>query len=126
MLRRVLVTALLFVLAFAAAPAMAQTTTGVISGAGALTKTMPGGILGLAASNSYTGATIVNAGVVQINPGASINGGAASTIANGGGLIFVNGGSLTASASSKAPRRMASFAPSTFSESSYHRIACVP
>jgi len=32
MLRRVLVTALLFVLAFAAAPAMAQTTNGVISG----------------------------------------------------------------------------------------------
>ena len=57
---------------------------GKISGVGSLIKSGDG-LLGLGGANSYTGGTIVNAGILQLEPGGSL----AST-----GPLTVNGGSF--------------------------------
>jgi autotransporter-associated beta strand protein len=75
------------------------TYSGGLSGAGASLTKVGTGTLILTGNNSYTGASQVNAGVLQLNAGGVINGGAANVAAVGGAELVINGGSLTASAS---------------------------
>jgi len=56
------------------------------------------GTLTLTGPSSYHGATTVSGGILQLNAGGVINGGAASVLANAGAQLVVSGGSLTASA----------------------------
>jgi fibronectin-binding autotransporter adhesin len=52
----------------------------------------------LTGANTYTGTTTVNGGTLQLNPGGVINGTASA--ACGHGQLLINGGTLTAGASS--------------------------
>jgi len=74
-----------------------QSTTyaGALSGAGSLVK-VGTGITTLTGANTYAGSTATNGGTLEIATGGSV----ATTSANAGtaGLLFINGGSLTASA----------------------------
>jgi autotransporter-associated beta strand protein len=71
-----------------------QDTTGTINlyKAGAGTQILTG-------ASTYSGTTTINGGVLQLNAGGSINGGAINTTDTGGQLL-INGGSVTASAAS--------------------------
>jgi autotransporter-associated beta strand protein len=71
---------------------------GSLTGLGSLTKAGTG-TLTLTNISSYSGATLVNGGVLQLGTNGVINGGAANVAANGGARLVINGGSLTASAS---------------------------
>ena len=51
--------------------ALAQTWSGVISGAGSLVVVGSGGVLTLAATNTYAGGTTVNAGTLKLDNGGS-------------------------------------------------------
>ncbi|MGI4847300.1 MAG: beta strand repeat-containing protein, partial [Janthinobacterium lividum] len=64
----------------------AQVFTGVISGAGGLTKDTAASLLSTTASNTYTGATNVNAGTFSLNAGNALSASSVVTINNGGTL----------------------------------------
>src|SRR5205085_364773 len=69
------------------------TLSGVISGAGDLTKTGSGALhLAAASPSSYTGATNVLAGMLQIAAGASASGGDAKV---SGGVLDIAGGTFS-------------------------------
>jgi outer membrane autotransporter protein len=68
---------------------------GVISGSGAVQQLGPGTTT-LTANNTYTGGTVVNAGILQLGPGASLAAGGALTV-NGGGFNL-NGNNQTVGA----------------------------
>ncbi|MGH8023722.1 MAG: beta strand repeat-containing protein, partial [Limisphaerales bacterium] len=74
------------------------TYSGVLSGAGASLIKSGSGTLILTGNNSYSGATTVSNGVLQLNAGGVINGAAANVV--DGAAMTISGGSLTASASS--------------------------
>jgi autotransporter-associated beta strand protein len=83
----------------------ANTISGVIGdgagGAGGMSVAKSGaGTWILSGANTYTGTTIVSGGILQLNAGGVINGSPVSLAATPGAQIFVNGGSLTESASS--------------------------
>ncbi len=65
----------------------------VISGSGSLTQT-GAGMLTLTANNTYTGATAISGGTLQIGNGGSGEGLASSTIVNNAALVFNNGDTL--------------------------------
>ncbi len=66
---------------------------------GAVTK-IGTGTLVLTGINSYNGNTLINAGVLQLDPGGVINCGAATIAVAGGAELIVNGGTLVATNSS--------------------------
>lgn len=71
--------------------------TGVLSGPGGVTK-LGAGTFAVNNAHTYTGNTLVSGGILQIDVGGSIAGGAASVAAAAGARLIVNGGTLTASA----------------------------
>ena len=75
------------------------TYAGVMSGSGSLTKNGVGTVT-LTGANSYTGGTVVNAGVLQLGAGASLATGSALTV--NGGTFDLNGNSQTVGALSGA------------------------
>jgi mucin-19 len=77
---------------FVYASSATQTVSGVISGSGSLTQTAvpsgaPVGTLILAAANTYTGATTVNAGILAITNAGALGTDAAGTTVNTGGTL---------------------------------------
>lgn len=62
----------------------ATTVSGIFSGTGSLTKT-GSGTLTVSGSNTYTGATVVNAGVLNVRNGAALGGTASGTTVTTGG-----------------------------------------
>jgi len=75
----------------------AATLSGIVSGSGALTKIGTGALV-LIAANSYTGATTVSTGTLQLGDGTGGHDGslATSAITNSGALIYNLSGSQTA------------------------------
>ena len=66
-----------------------RTNAAVISGAGALTQNSSGGTLKLTGSNTYTGATVISAGTLQIGDGTNAGSiGSTSAITNSGALVY--------------------------------------
>ncbi len=75
--------------------------TGVISGSGALTKQDGGAtILGGASANTYTGATTVTGGTLQIEKAGALGSTAAGTTVNSGGTLALAGSGTTFAAES--------------------------
>jgi autotransporter-associated beta strand protein len=77
---------------FVYASSATQTVSGVITGSGSLTQTAypsgaPVGTLILAAANTYTGATTVNAGTLAITNAGALGAGTAGTTVNTGGTL---------------------------------------
>lgn len=73
------------------------TNTGSITGTGSVTNDGPGTVI-LAANNSYSGGTTINAGTVQVgNGGATGSLNATAPVVNNGTFIFNSTGSLTLS-----------------------------
>ncbi len=64
------------------------TVTGVVSGIGSLTVNGSGGIVDLAGTNTYTGATIISSGTLQAGSTQSFGVGSAVTLANVAGAIL--------------------------------------
>ena len=86
--------------AFAIAPSLTLTLTGPISGVGVLTKTANGGPGGdstliLSGTNSYSGATNINGGVLQIGTGGTSGNLGAGGVTDNGTLIFNRSDTLT-------------------------------
>jgi autotransporter-associated beta strand protein len=66
-----------------------QTLSGIISGTGALTQNNSSSTLTLSGNNTYTGATTINAGTIEIGAAGRLGGGSYSgNIANSGTLIY--------------------------------------
>jgi len=78
---------------FDIAPAGTLTMSGVISGAGALTKTDSGTMV-LANANSYTGGTTISQGTLQLGNGGT-NGSIVGNVVNDGTLAFDRSDTLT-------------------------------
>jgi autotransporter-associated beta strand protein len=71
---------------FVYASSATQTVSGVISGSGSLDKEGSGTLI-LAAANTYTGATTVDAGTLAITNAAALGSGSAGTTVNTGGTL---------------------------------------
>ena len=71
-----------------------QTLSGVISGSGVLTQNNSASTLILSGNNTYTGATTINAGTLQIGAG-STTGSVAGNILNNGTLVFNRSNAIT-------------------------------
>jgi autotransporter-associated beta strand protein len=74
------------------------TYAGGLSGTGASLSKTGAGTLTLTGTNTYTGGTTVNAGVLQLNAPGVLAGGAANVAAVAGAQLVVSGGSLVAGA----------------------------
>jgi len=75
--------------AFVYGSSAAQTLSGAISGTGTLTQNA--GTLTLSGNNTYSGATTVNAGKLDINNAAAIGGTSGITVSSGGQVYFGGG-----------------------------------
>ena len=72
------------------------TYSGALSGTGGSLTKAGTGTLTLSGNNSYSGNTTVSSGILQLNGGGGINGGAANVSASSSAQLIVNGGSLNA------------------------------